>query len=189
MPINGPALGAVAVGTVFVYSGIKGYSVLKTVQNVVQGTPGNTGQTATSLLSGGGSNTGGTTPGGGGNLPSPPSGNTSANMRLMQQLAAGRGWTGAEWSALYQLIMSESGFDNTIWNGGGHTATQPANSSGAYGIGQALPYSKMPKAAWPTGYGGSADARSQIEWTLGYIAGRYGDPIKAWAFHQANNWY
>lgn len=192
MPLNGPAIGAVAVGAVFVYSGIKGYSVLKTVQNVISGTPGNIGQTATNPLSGGGSNTsgntGGTSAGGGGNPPPTP--DPGSNMALMKSKAAAYGWnTGAEWSALYQLEMSEAGFDNTIWNGGGHSATQPANSSGAFGIPQALPYSKMPKAAWPTGYGGNADAGVQIDWMLQYIKGRYGDPIKAWAFHQANNYY
>lgn len=117
-------------------------------------------------------------------------GSLSGNQAIGLMLAAPYGWaTGSEWAALKQLWDRESGWSNTIWNGGAHTATQPAGSSGAYGIAQALPFNKMPKAAWPPGYGGSASATSQISWGLAYIKGRYGSPSAAWAHEVANSWY
>jgi hypothetical protein len=59
------------------------------------------------------------------------------------------------------------------------------NASGAYGIPQALPGSKMASAGadWQT------NPRTQISWGLGYIKGRYGSPCAAWSFWQANGWY
>jgi hypothetical protein len=59
------------------------------------------------------------------------------------------------------------------------------NASGAYGIPQALPGSKMATAGpdWQT------NPATQIRWGLGYIKGRYGSPCNAWAFWQANGWY
>jgi hypothetical protein len=63
------------------------------------------------------------------------------------------------------------------------TATNP--SSGAYGIPQALPASKMASAGsdWQT------NAITQIRWGLGYIKAVYGSPCTAWAHSQATNWY
>jgi len=74
-----------------------------------------------------------------------------------------------------QIISHESG-----WN---VYATNP--SSGAYGLGQALPGNKMASAGadWQT------SASTQIQWALGYMDSRYGSPNAAWAFWQANNWY
>ena len=59
------------------------------------------------------------------------------------------------------------------------------NASGAYGIPQALPGSKMASAGpdWQT------NPATQIKWGLGYIQGRYGDPCSAWAFWEAHGWY
>jgi peptidoglycan DL-endopeptidase CwlO len=37
MPINGPALGALAIGSVFLYSAVKGKSVLASAQAIIQG--------------------------------------------------------------------------------------------------------------------------------------------------------
>jgi hypothetical protein len=58
-------------------------------------------------------------------------------------------------------------------------------SSGAYGIPQAVPGSKMASAGadWKT------NPVTQIEWGLSYIAGRYGSPCGAWSFWQAHKWY
>lgn len=73
------------------------------------------------------------------------------------------------------IVTHESGWDVH--------ATNP--SSGAYGLGQALPGSKMASEG--------ADWRdnpvTQIKWTLGYMDGRYGSPCSAQAFWQAHNWY
>ncbi|WP_406146229.1 lytic transglycosylase domain-containing protein [Streptomyces sp. NBC_01012] len=58
-------------------------------------------------------------------------------------------------------------------------------SSGAYGLVQALPGSKMSSAGadWQT------NPATQIKWGLSYMDGRYGSPCGAWSFWQANNWY
>ena len=57
--------------------------------------------------------------------------------------------------------------------------------SGAYGIPQALPGSKMASAGprWRT------NARTQIRWGLRYIRARYGSPRRAWRHSQAYGWY
>jgi hypothetical protein len=77
--------------------------------------------------------------------------------------------------ALDNLWTRESG-----WN---HQASNP--SSGAYGIPQALPGSKMASVAadWET------NPATQVRWGLGYIRDRYGNPTAAWEFFQANGWY
>jgi hypothetical protein len=58
-------------------------------------------------------------------------------------------------------------------------------SSGAYGLFQALPGSKMSSVAddWRT------NPATQIKWGLNYMDGRYGSPCEAWGFWQANHWY
>ncbi|WP_330332365.1 transglycosylase SLT domain-containing protein [Streptomyces sp. NBC_00536] len=59
------------------------------------------------------------------------------------------------------------------------------DSSGAYGLVQALPGSKMNSVAsdWRT------NPATQIQWGLNYMNERYGSPCSAWSFHQANDWY
>ncbi|WP_455431920.1 aggregation-promoting factor C-terminal-like domain-containing protein [Streptomyces violarus] len=66
------------------------------------------------------------------------------------------------------------------WN---YKAVNP--SSGAYGMFQALPGTKMSSAGadWRT------NPATQIKWGLGYMNDRYGSPCDAWSFWQANNWY
>ncbi|MEU2759999.1 MULTISPECIES: lytic transglycosylase domain-containing protein [unclassified Streptomyces] len=68
----------------------------------------------------------------------------------------------------------------STWN---YRATNP--SSGAYGLVQALPGSKMASAGadWQT------NPATQIKWGLSYMDSRYGSPCGAWSFWQANNWY
>lgn len=103
-------------------------------------------------------------------------GSPSANRALGQRLAALYGWgSGTQWDALDKLWTRESHWDNKAVNSG----------SGATGIAQALPASKMPKAAQAPTY----DPTAQIQWGLSYIKERYGDPIHAWAHEQANGWY
>jgi len=60
-----------------------------------------------------------------------------------------------------------------------------ANPSGAYGIPQALPGSKMASAGadWAT------NPATQITWGLGYITSRYGTPCGAWGQSQSAGWY
>jgi hypothetical protein len=86
------------------------------------------------------------------------------------------GWTSeAQFDCLDSLWNRESGWQ---WN-----ATNPY--SGAYGIPQSLPASKMAAAGadWRT------NATTQIRWGLDYIQGRYGSPCGAWAHSQATGWY
>ncbi|MGW2557679.1 aggregation-promoting factor C-terminal-like domain-containing protein [Streptomyces sp. NPDC001514] len=66
------------------------------------------------------------------------------------------------------------------WN---YRASNP--SSGAYGLVQALPGSKMASAGadWQT------NPATQIKWGLNYMNDRYGSPCGAWSFWQANHWY
>jgi hypothetical protein len=72
-----------------------------------------------------------------------------------------------------------------IWNRESGWVYDAENASGAYGIPQALPGSKMASAGadWQT------DPATQIRWGLGYIKDVYGNPCSAWAFEEANNYY
>jgi hypothetical protein len=72
-----------------------------------------------------------------------------------------------------------------IWNRESSWRYDAENASGAYGIPQALPGSKMASAGadWQT------NPATQIKWGLGYIKAIYGDPCKAWAFEEANGYY
>jgi hypothetical protein len=95
---------------------------------------------------------------------------------LGQQLASGYGWgSGAEWTCLDELWTRESGW-RMVWNYQG---------SGAYGIPQALPASKMASA----GADYMTDPATQIRWGLGYIRATYGDPCTAWRHEEAVSWY
>jgi cell wall-associated NlpC family hydrolase len=121
--------------------------------------------------------TNGTSSGGpSGGAPSAPS-NPTGNVALAKQMAAKRGWTGSNWNSLYALWMGESGFRTN--------ATNP--TSGAYGIPQALPASKMASAGadWRT------NPATQETWGMDYIGGRYQTPDNAYAQWKARNphWY
>lgn len=96
------------------------------------------------------------------------------NKAYGKQMSALKGW-GSCWKSLETLWFHESG-----WN---ERAVNP--SSGAYGIPQALPGSKLASAGsdWKT------SAPTQIAWGLSYIKARYKDPCGAWDWWQAHNWY
>jgi hypothetical protein len=74
---------------------------------------------------------------------------------------------------------------NDIWSRESGWRYNAENASGAYGIPQALPGSKMATAGpdWAT------NPATQIKWGLGYIQGRYSSPCGAWSFWEANGWY
>ena len=80
-----------------------------------------------------------------------------------------------QYACLDHIVMHESRWRVTATN----------RSSGAFGIPQSLPGSKMATAGadWRT------NPVTQVRWMLGYIARRYGMPCQAWAFWQANRWY
>ncbi len=72
-----------------------------------------------------------------------------------------------------------------LWNRESHWRVNASNPSGAYGIPQALPGSKMATygSDWRT------NPATQIKWGLNYIKGRYSTPCGAWAHSQATGWY
>ncbi|MCR2783933.1 MULTISPECIES: lytic transglycosylase domain-containing protein [unclassified Microbacterium] len=92
-----------------------------------------------------------------------------------RSMLGGYGWGDDQFGCLVSLWQKESG-----WN---YKAHNP--SSGAYGIPQALPGSKMASAGadWQT------NAATQIAWGFGYISGRYGTPCGAWGQSQSVGWY
>jgi hypothetical protein len=81
----------------------------------------------------------------------------------------------SQFYCLSQLWKHESG-----WR---YKARNPY--SGAYGIPQSLPASKMRSAGadWRT------NPRTQVKWGLKYIKGRYGTPCGAWGHFTRRNWY
>lgn len=85
------------------------------------------------------------------------------------------GWSESDFSCLVSLWNKESGWNPTSYN----------KSSGAYGIPQALPASKMASAGsdYMTNY------KTQINWGLSYIKSRYGNPTAAWNYFQKAGWY
>ena len=87
------------------------------------------------------------------------------------------GFGDGQWSCLDQLWMGESGWRYTAEN----------SSSGAYGIPQSLPGSKMATVAsdWRT------NPVTQIRWGLQYIKSSYGTPCGAWSAWQSRSphWY
>ena len=85
------------------------------------------------------------------------------------------GWSEYDFECLVKLWNRESG-----WNPNAHN-----KSSGAHGIPQSLPASKMASEGadyYTNGY-------TQIRWGLKYIQGRYGSPSAAWAHSQSKGWY
>jgi hypothetical protein len=103
----------------------------------------------------------------------PVGGDAGKNKQLGQKMVSAAGW-GSQFGAFNNIAMAESG-----WN------RFARNPSGAYGIPQALPASKMGAAANPP----TSSASAQIGWMINYIRGRYGNPDNAWSFHVAHGWY
>lgn len=102
-----------------------------------------------------------------------PAPETAQGFALEQVLE--REWDYNQFSCLVKLWERES---NWRWNA-------ENKSSGAYGIPQSLPASKMASAGpdWRT------NPETQIRWGLGYISGRYGKPCAALAHSDEHNWY
>ncbi|MBJ6638495.1 transglycosylase SLT domain-containing protein [Streptomyces sp. DHE7-1] len=80
-----------------------------------------------------------------------------------------------QYNAFSKIVEHESGWNPSATN----------SSSGAYGLVQALPGSKMASAGsdWKT------NPATQIKWGLDYMNSRYGSPAQAWSFWRANGWY
>ena len=73
----------------------------------------------------------------------------------------------------------------TLWNRESGWRVTAQSASGAYGIPQALPGSKMSSfgSDWAT------NPETQIKWGLSYISGRYGTPCSALAHSNSTGWY
>lgn len=187
MTISPAAVAYATIGGLVLFSGIKNTTLTDTVKGALQGNlsniPGGASPSLTSLLTPTGGS--GDQFGGGNFTPSP--GDTGAatnsaaqNQALAKKLAIQMGhadWTtGQAWDDWVSLWNQESG-----WNAKAENA-----SSGAYGIPQALPPTKLPAAGQKSG---GSQPGPQIQWGIQYIAQRYGSPVMAWAHERANNWY
>jgi len=106
---------------------------------------------------------------------SPPAAPSGSPQQIAAAMLGSFGWSSSEFGCLQSLWNAESG-----WN---PSATNPI--SGAYGIPQALPGSKMASAGpdWQT------NPATQIKWGLGYIQQVYGSPCAAWSHQQSTGWY
>ena len=95
--------------------------------------------------------------------------------RYAEILVSDQGWGDGQFQCLDRLWARES-----MWNYRAQNA-----SSGAYGIPQALPGSKMASVAadWQT------NPITQMKWGVNYISNVYGTPCSAWAHSQQYGWY
>lgn len=108
-------------------------------------------------------------------VPDIPTVAPGSNRALGREMAAARGWGDDQFKCLDNLWTRESNWRHTAEN----------RSSGAYGIPQALPGSKMASV----GSDWRSNPATQITWGLNYIKGRYQTPCGAWNFFQNRNWY
>jgi hypothetical protein len=95
--------------------------------------------------------------------------------QMAYAVAVRAGLSAQQWSCLSSLWQQESKFLTTARN----------SRSGAYGIPQALPASRMASAGadWRT------NPVTQIRWGLSYISTRYGTACTAWSHWKRDRWY
>jgi hypothetical protein len=95
--------------------------------------------------------------------------------QIAQAMLGSFDWSSGQFSCLDPLWEHESRWSVTAANPG----------SGAFGIPQALPGSRMASAGpdWQT------SAATQIAWGLRYIRDTYGSPCAAFSHEQATGWY
>jgi hypothetical protein len=94
---------------------------------------------------------------------------------LKGQVKSAIGLNAAQFNCFDKIVTKES-----TWNPRATNA-----SSGAYGLVQALPASKMASAGsdWRT------NPATQAKWGVSYMKDRYGSPCAALAFHNSHGWY
>lgn len=88
MPLNGKAAAAIGMGSLFIYSGLKGYSILKAAQNVIQGKSPSEGQSANTLSTEPSSGGGGGTSGGTGSSATPTKSESTWWSQMLQMMRA-----------------------------------------------------------------------------------------------------
>jgi hypothetical protein len=95
--------------------------------------------------------------------------------QIAEAMLGSFGWSSSQFACLDPLWAHESGWSVSAYNAG----------SGAFGIPQALPGSRMASAGpdWQT------DAATQIKWGLEYIKDTYGSPCGAYDHEEATGWY
>lgn len=179
--VNGLAVAEILAGVVLFWSGFKNAPLSDTLRSLLRGSqsvPTASPTTSGTPTVGVNDSASGTSSGTSSSTPAPPAPTSvSGNVALGKMMASAYQWgSGSEWNSLYDLWNRESGWNNKAQN----------PSSGAYGIPQALPPTKMPASAQEAG---GSNAASQIAWGLSYIKDRYGDPNEAWAHEEANGWY
>ena len=110
-----------------------------------------------------------------GNSASAPATPSGSPQQIAAAMLGSFGWSSGEFGCLQSLWNAESGWNPSASN----------SISGAYGIPQALPGSKMASAGpdWQT------NPATQIKWGLGYIKQVYGSPCAAWSHEQSAGWY
>jgi hypothetical protein len=130
-------------------------------------TSGNTGNTGSGTTGNTGSSSSNTTP-----VAAPDPGSAQS---IAYNMMSSFGFSpGSQWECLDETWQKESSWEYDA-----------ENASGAYGIPQALPASKMASA----GSDYETNPTTQIKWGLGYISSVYGTPCSAWSHSQATNWY
>jgi hypothetical protein len=163
-----------AGGGILLWSGIKGHNWSTVLRDVIAGKPIPKTQDMAITSNAAAYGYGGSASS---NISGAVGGSVTKNKAIAVPLASGYGWGPgtSNWTSLGMLWTRESGWDNHAKN----------PSSGAYGIPQSLPASKMGALANPP----VSSATAQIVWGLRYIKQRYGDPDAAWAHETANGWY
>ena len=176
--VNGLSLAQALGGGVILWSGIKGEPLSDTFKGLLSGTaPTASSSQAINTTSADTAaqtdlSTGTPLPG---ITQGMSSGITGTNESVMKQVAAQHGWTGSEWTALYNVEMAEAGFNLTAQN----------PTSNAYGEAQFIN-----GASEYAQYGGnSTSALGQAVAMCNYIEQRYGTPSAAWAHEQEYHWY
>lgn len=101
--------------------------------------------------------------------------NKSEVQAYAHDLVLSYGWSEYDFECLVKLWNRESNWNLNAVN----------KRSGACGIPQSLPCSKMKSAGadYRTNY------KTQIRWGLNYIKARYGSPANAWGHSQRKGWY
>ena len=101
--------------------------------------------------------------------------NKSEVQAYARDLVLSYGWSEYDFECLVKLWNRESSWNLNAVN----------KRSGACGIPQSLPCSKMKSAGadYRTNY------KTQIRWGLNYIKARYGSPANAWGHSQSIGWY
>lgn len=182
MAVSGFSVAYLAVGGVLAFAGFKGATPTAVISAALSGNLSSVTSTMPVSLpsisdgSSSSSSTSGSTSAGDTGA---STASAASNQALAKQIADSMGlssWTtGQTWDDWVSLWNQESGWNNKAEN----------PTSGAYGIPQALPASKMGAAANPP----ESSPQAQIEWGISYIQETYGSPVMAWAHEQANNWY